>query len=68
MLNIVNIYMNATKRIPVTEEIWQELNRLKRAGQTYDELLLELLEESKKSLLFAEMRRIEEEGEFVELD
>ncbi len=68
MLNIVNIYMNATKRIPVTEEIWQELNKLKRAGQTYDELLLELLEESKKSILFAEMRRIEEEGEFVELD
>ena len=30
---------NATKRIPVTEERWEELNELKGAGETYDELL-----------------------------
>ena len=67
-LNIVNIYMNATKRIPVTENIWQELSKIKKAGQTYDELLEELVEEHKKTLLFNEMRQIEEKGEFVELD
>jgi predicted CopG family antitoxin len=60
--------MHATKRIPVTEDVWVELSRLKKAGQTYDELLGELIEERKKAQLFEEMRRIEEEGEFVELE
>lgn len=59
--------MNATKRIPVTERIWEELSQLKRAGQTYDEILAELIEEHKKTLLFKEMRLIEERGDFVEL-
>jgi predicted CopG family antitoxin len=35
----------ADKRIPVTEETWQDLNDLKDAGQTYDELLGELIGE-----------------------
>lgn len=60
--------MHATKRIPVTERMWQELSRLKRAGQSYDELLAELVEEHKKTLLFKEMRLIEERGDFVELE
>lgn len=33
---------NANKRIPVTEERWQELAEMKRVGQTYDGLLQEL--------------------------
>ncbi len=60
--------MHATKRIPVTEKIWAELGRLKKAGQTYDELLMKLVEEHKKTRLFEEMRLIEEKGDFVELD
>ncbi len=60
--------MHATKRIPVTERMWQELGRLKKAGQSYDELLAELVEEHKKTRLFKEMRLIEERGDFVELD
>jgi predicted CopG family antitoxin len=60
--------MHATKRIPVTEKIWAELGRLKKAGQTYDELLMELVEEYKKTRLFEEMRLIEEKDDFVELD
>ncbi len=60
--------MHATKRIPVTEKIWAELSRLRNAGQTYDELLAEMIEERKKARLFEEMRRIEERGEFVELE
>jgi predicted CopG family antitoxin len=60
--------MHAAKRIPVTEERWMELSRLKKAGQTYDELLAELIEEHKKTRLFEEMRRIEEKGDFVELE
>lgn len=39
-----------------------ELSRLKKAGQTYDELLEGLVEEYKKTRLFREMRHIEERG------
>ena len=42
---------NATKRIPVTEERWKELNELKTAGKTYDELLEELITEHHRKQL-----------------
>lgn len=58
---------NATKRIPVTEERWEELHDLKEPGQTFDELIEELVEERKKERLFEDMNRIREESEFVEL-
>jgi len=58
--------MLATKRIPVTENVWTELSELKRAGQTYSELLEEMIEDKKKARLFRDMEKIEEEGEFVE--
>jgi predicted CopG family antitoxin len=59
--------MVATKRIPVSQEIWEELNRLKEPGQTFDDLLEELLEREKKLKLIRDMKRIEETTEFVEL-
>lgn len=58
----------ADKRIPVTEERWEELHDLKGPGQTYDELLAELVEEHKKARLFRDVTRIREEGEFEPLD
>lgn len=58
--------MLATKRIPVTEAVWVELSDLKTAGQTYSQLLEEMIEDRKKARLFSDMERIEEEGEFVE--
>ncbi|MFH1916420.1 MAG: hypothetical protein ABIJ21_04090 [Nanoarchaeota archaeon] len=33
-----------TKRIPVSEERWKQLGRIKEAGQTYDELLGKMLQ------------------------
>ena len=42
---------NATKRIPVTEERWKELNELKEAGETYDDLLGELIREHRRRRL-----------------
>ncbi len=66
-LTIVTILsMLATKRIPVTEAVWVELSDLKTAGQTYSELLEEMIEDRKKARFFRDMERIEEEGEFVE--
>jgi len=58
--------MRATKRIPVSEAVWRELSELKAAGQTYSQLLEEMIEERKKARLFREMERIENEENFVE--
>jgi len=33
-----------TKRIPVSEDRWKELGRIKEAGQTYDALIGELVQ------------------------
>jgi predicted CopG family antitoxin len=60
------LFMLAIKRIPVTETVWVELSDLKTAGQTYSQLLEEMIEDRKKARLFRDMERIEEEGEFVE--
>lgn len=59
---------SANKRIPVTEERWEQLNELKSAGQTYDELLDELIDEYKQKQLAEMVREKREEGEFVEVD
>lgn len=53
----------ANKRIPVTEDRWQELNELKQAGQTYDELLKELIQERNRRQLADRARRVEEADE-----
>lgn len=58
----------AEKRVPVKEDTWEELGRLKGAGQTYDELIEHLIEDHKKAHLFRNTDRIIEESEFVSLE
>lgn len=58
----------ADKRIPVTERRWKELHELKEPGQTFDDLIEELVEEHKKSQLFNDMGQIREESDFESLD
>lgn len=59
----------ADKRIPVTEERWRELNDLKGPGQTYDELLAELVEEYKQARLMRHINQLrEDQDEFTPLD
>ena len=60
--------MTATKRIPVSEHVWKELSELKKPGQTFDQLLNEIVEREKKYRLMQDMKRIEEEEEFMELE
>jgi len=38
----------SSKRIPVSEAVWKELAELRAAGQTYDDLLQELIKERKR--------------------
>lgn len=67
--NPYNTYMGevADKRIPVTREVWEGLSDLKSPGETFANLLAEMIEHEKKRRLFLDMDRIEEEGTFVEL-
>jgi predicted CopG family antitoxin len=44
-----------TKRIPVSEEIWKRLGKMKEAGQTYDDLLFELMKSYNRKELSRKM-------------
>ena len=52
--NAYNMIMAAVKRIPVTEPVWKELSEMRSAGQTYADLLADMIEDRKK-------RRLEED-------
>jgi predicted CopG family antitoxin len=62
--------MSADKRIPVTEETRKELHDLKEPGQTYDELLQELVQQRRREDLAARFRDLEEKDseELTDLD
>jgi len=59
--------MLATKRIPVTEGVWTELSELKRPGETFSQLLEEMIEREKKARLIEHLKKIADEGDFVEM-
>jgi hypothetical protein len=44
--------------------VWIELSGFKAAGQTYLELLAEMVEDRKKARLFRDVEQIEEEKDF----
>jgi hypothetical protein len=44
MLTIAHMTQIMTKRIPVSEEMWKQLGLIKQAGQTYDQLLREMMQ------------------------
>jgi predicted CopG family antitoxin len=50
--------MSVDKRIPVSEELWKTLGQMKRAGQTYDELLRELLKQANRENLADRMDEV----------
>lgn len=60
--------MTTNKRIPVSESVWRKLSELKKPGQTFDQLLDDLIEREKMHQLLQDMKRIEEEEEFVGLE
>jgi predicted CopG family antitoxin len=57
----------ADKRIPVTEDRFQELGDLKNAGQTWDELLGELAQARKEQNLARMIRDSKENDDFIPL-
>ena len=59
--------MNQTT-IQISKETRDKLKKLGRKGQTYDEVIENLLEISKKAMFFNELDRIADTEEFIPLD
>ena len=59
--------MNQTT-LQVSKETREKLKKLGRKGQTYDEVIENLLEISKKAMFFNELDRIADTEEFIPLD
>lgn len=51
-----NTIMSTVKRIPVTEQVWKDLSEMRSAGQTYTDLLAEMIEDRKKRRLEEDVR------------
>lgn len=60
--------MPSDARIPVSKALHRELHGMKEPGQTYDQLLSELVEEVKKRRLMDRLDEIEETSTFTPLD
>jgi predicted CopG family antitoxin len=59
--------MNQTT-IQISKETRDKLKKLGRKGQTYDEVIENLLEISKKAMFLNELDRIADTEEFIPLD
>jgi len=68
MVSTYTTIMTATRQIPVSEGVWEDISDLKRPGQTFDDLLAHMVEQEKKRRFIEDMDRIEAEGDFVELE
>ena len=54
--------------IQVSRETREELKKLGRKGQTYNEIIENLMEIGKRAMFFAELDKIADEEEFITLD
>ena len=59
--------MNQTT-IQISKDTREKLKIIGRKGQTYDEIIENLIEIAKKDIFFAELDRIADTEEFVPLD
>jgi hypothetical protein len=57
----------ATKRIPVTPSTWRTVHQLRKPGQTYDDVINELIRRDSESRLIEETQRIRKRNKFVPL-
>lgn len=67
--NAYNMIVSAVKRVPVSETVWKKLGEMKGAGQTYDDLLEEMIERVKKARLEEDVKMWEScpDSEYVSL-
>ena len=57
---------SVTKRIPVSSSTWQSVHQLKKPGQTYDDVIRDLVRKNSEDLLVRETKRICKRGKFAE--
>ena len=60
--------MMALTTIQIRKDTRDELKKIGRKGQTYDELITKLLRIAKKDMFFNELDKIADSEEFVSLD
>jgi len=60
--------MPVTEKIPVSEEIYNQILDLRAPGETLDETLARLVEKVKKQRLTDDIEEVMARNEFVELD
>ena len=57
--------MIASKRLAVTEQVWSDLSDLRRPGESFSQLLADMVEREKKARLIAHLKQIADEGSYV---
>jgi len=57
----------ATKRIPVCPSTWETVHQLRKPGQTYDDVINELIRKNSENLLIEETKRIRKRNKYVSL-
>jgi hypothetical protein len=57
----------ATKRIPVCPGTWETVHQLRKPGQTYDDVIRDLIQKGSENLLVAETTRIRKRGMYGSL-
>ena len=57
----------ATKRIPVCPSTWEIVHQLRKPGQTFDDVIRDLVDKAAEQRLVDETDRIVKRGRFVPL-
>jgi len=57
----------ATKRIPVCPSTWETVHQLRKPGQTFDDVINELIRKNSETRLIEETQRIRKRNTFVPL-
>lgn len=62
--------MAKTKRVPIKEPTWKKLGKMKEAGQTYDDLIKDLIQEANRAELAKKVKESKEkdEDDLISLD
>ncbi len=60
--------MASLKHIPVSEQVWKQLGKMKEAGQTYDQLVQLIIWEANRNDLAEKFTKAEKgEGKWIKL-
>jgi len=57
----------ATKRIPVSPSTWETVHQLRKPGETYDDVIRNLIRMDSETRLIGEMERIRKRNKYVPL-